>query len=175
MARPRDYQAERRRKVALKVVRGRSEYQRLNPREREARHRAFEALSEMRNEKVSLRTAARRSGTTPETVRRYAGGSLMRQGRRYVPTSSDRSYQRMSVLSSAGVVDVDVRGSRARSLVGRHWNAIQRFAATGDVGVITPFEGKHVGGAELASDPDQIEEFLRRREIDIEDIYITAA
>jgi hypothetical protein len=159
----------------LKVVRGRSEYERLRPREREARHNAFEALSEMRNERVSLRVAARRAGTTPETVRRYAGQSLVRQGRRYVPTASDRSYQRMSVLSSDGVVDIDVRGSRARSTVGRHWNAIQRFAATGDVGVLRSFAGRRVGGAELASDPDQIEEFLRRREIDIDDIYVTAA
>jgi hypothetical protein len=35
--------------------------------------------------------------------------------------------------------------------------------------------GKRVGGAVLATDPDQIEEFLHRREIDIDDIYITAA
>ena len=175
MANSRDYQAERRRRTVLKTVRGRSEYEHLQPREREARHKAFEALNEMRSQKVSLRVAARRHGTTPETVRRYAGDSLVRQGRRYMPTSSDRSYQRMSVLSNDGVVDVDVRGSRARSTVGRHWNAIQRFAATGDVGVLTPFAGKRVGGAVLATDPDQIEEFLRRREIDIDDIYITAA
>jgi hypothetical protein len=175
MARSRDYQAERRRRTVLKPVRGRYEYERLQPREREARHKAFEALSEMRSEKVSLRVAARRHGTTPETVRRYAGDSLARQGRRYVPKPADRSYQRMSVLSNEGVADVDVRGSRARSAVGRHWNAIQRFAATGDAGVLTPFEGRRVGGAVLATDPDQIEEFLRRREIDIDDIYITAA
>jgi hypothetical protein len=175
MARSRDYQAERRHRTVLKVVRGRSDYERLRPREREARHKVFEALSEMRNEKVSLRVAARRHGTTPETVRRYAGNSMVREGRRYVPTLADRSYQRMSVLSSEGVVDIDVRGSRARSAVGRHWNSIQRFAATGDVGVLTPFVGKRVGGAVLATDPDQIEEFLHRREIDIDDIYITAA
>lgn len=175
MAASRDYPAERRRRTVLKVVRGRSEYERLSPREREARNKAFEALNEMRGKKVSLRVAARKAGTTPETVRRYAGNALVREGRRYVPTSADRSYQRMSVLSTGGVVDVDVRGSRARSVVGRYWNAIQRFAATGDVGVLTPFVGKRIGGVELATDPDQIEEFLRRREIDIDDIYITAA
>jgi len=175
MARSRDYPAERRRRTVLKVVRGRTDYEQLRQTEREARHKAFEALSDMRSERISLRVAARRHGTTPETVRRYAGNSLVRQGRRYVPTPSDRSYQRMSVLSNEGVVDVDVRGSRARSAVGRHWNTIQRFAATGDVRVLTPFEGKRVGGAVLTTDPDQIEEFLRRREIDIDDIYITAA
>jgi hypothetical protein len=159
----------------LKVVRGRSDYERLRPAQREARHKAFEALNEMRSNKVSLRVAAKKSGTTPETVRRYAGDSLVRQGRRYMAKPSDCSYQRMSVLSTDGVVDIDVRGSRARSLVGRHWNAIRRFAATGDVGALTPFEGKRVGGAVLATDPDQIEEFLRRREIDIDDIYITSA
>jgi hypothetical protein len=173
MARIRDYSAERRNRTLPRKVRGRAEYERLMPAEREARHKAFEALSEMRSEKVSLRVAARRHGTTPETVRKYAADSLVLQGRRYVPTPSDRSYQRMSVLSPEGVVDIDVRGSRARSMVGRHWNAIQRFAATGDVGALTPFAGKRVGGAVLATDPDQIEEFLRRGEIDIDDIYIT--
>jgi len=173
MARTRDFSAEYRQRTMPRKVRGRSEYERLRPAEREARHKAFETRSAMRTEKVSLRTAARRHGTTPETVRRYAGDSLVRQGQRYVPTPSDRSFQRMSVLSSDGVVDVDVRGSQARSAVGRHWNAIQRFAATGDVGVLTPFAGKRVGGAVLATDPDQVEEFLRRGEIDIDDIYIT--
>jgi len=173
MAKSRDYAAERLRRSKLKTVRGRADFERLSPAQREARHKAFEALGEMRKQQVSLRVAARRAGTTPETVRRYAGDSLVLEGRRYVPTASDRSYQRMSVLSTEGVVDIDVRGSRARSIVGRHWNAIQRFAVTGDVGVLSPFEGKSVGGAALVTDPDQVEEFLRRREIDIDDIYVT--
>jgi hypothetical protein len=75
------------------------------------------------------------------------------------------------VLSNAGLVDIDTRGSRVRSLVGRHWNAIQRFGVTGDVAYPRPFEGKRAGGVELVTNPDLIEEYLRQGGIDIDDIY----
>ncbi|MGO8873427.1 MAG: hypothetical protein ACLQPH_18890 [Acidimicrobiales bacterium] len=154
------------------TVRGRSDYERLTPKEQEARHRAYEAISEMRREGVSLKVAAHRVGTTPKTVRRYASETLVKDGRRYRATPSDRSYQRMSALSTEGLRDIDVRGSRARSLVGGHWSAIGRFAATGDVSVLAKFRQKRVGGIELATEPDLIEEYLRQGELDIDDIYV---
>ena len=158
--------------IVPKHIRGRSDYEKLSPREQEARHRAFEAISEMRRNGVSLKVAAHRVGTTPATVQRYASGALTKEGRRYKATRSDRSYQRMSVLSTEGLRDIDVRGSNARSLAGRHWGAIGRYAATGDLAILTPFAGKRVGGIELATDPDLIEEYLRRGELDIDDIYV---
>lgn len=78
----------------------------------------------------------------------------------------------MSVLSTEGLRDVDTRGSRVRSLISDHWRALGRFGATGDVAVLARFKGKRVGGVELASDPDQIEEYLRQGELDIDDIYV---
>ena len=153
-------------------VRGRADYEKLTLREQEARHRAFEVVGVMRNQNLSLHAASQLVGTTPETVRRYASDALTKEGRRYKVTRSDRSYQRMSALSTEGLRDIDVRGSRARSLVGRHWSAIGRFAATGDVTLLRPFTGKRVGGIELATDPAAIEEYLRRGELDIDDIYV---
>jgi len=153
-------------------IRGKSDYEQLTPREQEARHRAFEVVGVMRNQNLSLHAASGLVGTTPETVRRYASDALTKEGRRYRATESDRSYQRMSALSTEGLRDIDVRGSRARSLVGRHWSAIGRFAATGDLSVLKPFAGKRVGGIELATNPDAIEEYLRRGELDIDDIYV---
>lgn len=155
-----------------KSVRGRKDYERLTPEEQEARHRAFEAVGEMRSRGLSLRAAAQFVGTTPNAVRRYADDALVKEGGRYYATVSDRAYQRMSVLSVNGVVDVDTRGSRVRSLVGRHWNAIRRFGASGDVSYLKPFEGKRAGGVELATDPDLIEEYIRQGEVDIDDIYV---
>src|SRR5665213_3646229 len=131
-------------------VKGRADYEKLSPSQQEARHRAFEAISEMRRDGVSLKTAAHRVGTTPLTVKRYAGDVLTKDGRRFKAAPTDRSYQRMSALSTEGLRDIDVRGSRARSLVGGHWNAIKRFGATGDVSVLAKFKGKRVGGFELA-------------------------
>ena len=155
-----------------RLVRGRSDYARLRPSEREARQRAFDALREMRVHDLSLSAASRRAGTTPQTVRRYAGSSLRRSGGRYRATRSDRAYQRMAVLSTEGLVDVDVRGSAKRSLVARHWNAVRRFGGSGDVYELRRFAGQFVGGVELASDPDAVEEYLRRGEVDIDDIYV---
>jgi hypothetical protein len=164
---------KRKRRPAITPVhlRGRRDYERLSPAEREARHRAFEAIAEMRHNGLSLRAAAKFTGTTPATVRRYADEALIKEDVRYYATVSDRAYQRMSVLSNAGLVDIDTRGSRVRSLVGRHWNAIQRFGVTGDVAYLRPFEGKRAGGVELVTNPDLIEEYLRQGEIDIDDIY----
>jgi len=154
-------------------IKNRPEYEAMSPRERETRHRAFDAIHEMRRSDVSLKEAARRAGTTPRSVQRYAGDLLVHEGSRYRATPSDRSYQRMAVLSTNGLADVDTRGSAVRSLIARHWNAIGRFAATGDVAVLEPFRGKRVGGVELAADVATIEEYLRRGEIDIDDIYLS--
>jgi hypothetical protein len=153
-------------------IRGRADYERLTPSQQEARHRAFEVIGEMRSEGLSLRAASQLVGTTPKTVRRYASEALEKEGRRYWATPSDRSYQRMSALSTEGLRDIDVRGSRARSLVGGHWSAIGRFAATGDLSVLAKFIGKRVGGFELATDPNLIEEYQRQGELDIDDIYV---
>ena len=77
----------------------------------------------------------------------------------------------MSALTIEGLQDIDTRGSKSRSLVSAHWRAVNRFSATGDVFVLIPFKGKRVGGYTLATDPDQIEEYARRGELDIDDIY----
>jgi hypothetical protein len=153
-------------------VRNRADYESLTHREQEARHRAFQVVSRMRRKGLSLSAAAHQVGTTPETVRRHASEALVQEGRRWRVTPSDRSYQRMSVLSIDGLRDIDVRGSRVRSLAGRHWNAIGRFAATGDVSVLAPFVGRSTGGVLLATDPDLLEEYLRSGDLDIDDIYV---
>jgi hypothetical protein len=77
----------------------------------------------------------------------------------------------MTVYGPDGRVEVDVRGSRAASLVGGHHNEISRYLATGDPRYLTPFIGKRVGGVELLTDIPRIEELAARRELDIDDIY----
>jgi hypothetical protein len=152
-------------------VRGRSDWQRLNPRQREAHYRALRAISYMRSEGVPLTVAADLAGTTPRTVHRYAGDALHRGPGRYRVALGDRLYRRMAVYGLGGRVDVDVRGSRAASLVGAHHNALSRYLATGDRRLLAPFRGKTVGGVELLTDPDQIEALAARRDLDIDDIY----
>ena len=152
-------------------VRGRQDYEELTPAEQEARHRSYEVIAEMRKG-LSLYGASHLVGTTPDTVLRYASAEVVKEGRRYRVTPSDRSYQRMSVLSTEGLRDIDTRGSRTRFLISGHWNAVGRFLATGDVSLLAPFRGKRVGGVELATAPELIEEYGRQGELDIDDIYV---
>jgi hypothetical protein len=80
-------------------------------------------------------------------------------------------YRRMAVYGYHGRVDVDVPTRRAASLVGSHFNAVGRFLATGDPSYLDPFIGRRVGGVELLTDPNRIEQLEARRELDIDDIY----
>src|SRR5689334_11815040 len=105
-------------------VRGSKQLAALTPRQRIAQARALEAVSLMRRERLSLAKASRRAGTTPKTVRLYAGSALERRGGRVRAKSGDTLLARMPVLTSHGPSELDVKGSRNRSLVGRHWNAI---------------------------------------------------
>ena len=147
-----------------------AEYLALSDTEREDSQLAFDAINEM-SRGHSLAAAAAKVGTTPANVKRYASDSLIKVDGRY-QTKPDRSYRRMSVLSVDGVVDIDTRGSRVRSTIGSHWNAVRQFGATGDVALLEPFEGNRVGGVLLETDPDQIEEYLRQGGLDIDDIYV---
>ncbi len=138
----------------------------------DARSRALEAISRMRISRLSLSAAARASGTTPRTVRRYAAGALVQTGRRTTAAPTDRLYRRMAVLGADGARhDVDVRSSAQASRVAAHWNAVDRYLCTGDTTALNPFRNHKVGGQQLATDPTALEAFARRGELAIESIY----
>lgn len=152
-------------------VPGRAWYEALRPSEREARSRALSAVARMRTDRLPLRAAAKAAGTTPETVRRYAGAALVRQGRRYTVTPTDRLYRRMNLLTADGRVEVEVRSSTQARRVAAHWNAADVFARTGDTRVLAPFRGVRVGGQLLSTDPDDLERHARHGELSIDEIY----
>jgi hypothetical protein len=152
-------------------VTGPASYERLRPATREARFRALEAVSRMRSENLSLTAAARASGTTAATVRRYAAGGLTQHGRRTVATTSDRMYRRMVVLSPDGPREVDVRSSAQASRVGAHWNAVDAYLRTGNERALRKFASVRIGGVALVIDPEQIETYAHRGELAIDDIY----
>jgi len=144
----------------------------LHPREREARRAAFDALTLMRRDGLSLGAAAERAGTTPAAVLRHTGPALELERGRYRARPADRLLRVMRVLGPGGVEhEVEVRGSRAASLVGEHWAAIGVYLQTGDDSRLQALEGKRVAGIWLETDPDAIEEWARRGELEIEDIY----
>ncbi len=147
----------------------RGDLRRLHPEEREALRAALDALTYMRGERLSLRQAAERAGTTPAAVLRHAGSALGREHGRYVARPADRLLRVMTVLGPQGVKhEVAVRGSRVASLLGEHWSAVQQYVRTGDEGPLRRLDGRTVAGIPLETDPDAIEEWARRGELDVD-------
>ncbi len=113
--------------------------------------------------RVSLSTAAKRAGTTPNTVLRHARPALERRGGRYSAAPADRLARPMLVLGrDVGVVTVSVRGSRQASLIGGHWNAVHTYLATGSSSALRAYAGRSVAGVEFETDLDVIDELRMR-------------
>lgn len=145
-------------------------YGKLRASEKQARGRALEALSKMRKGS-SLSKAAAEAHTTPNTVAKYAGAQLRREGGRMVASKGDRLFRVMRVITTEGVQEVALGGSRQASLVAAHANAVKHFLATGDDEPLHRFADVKVGGMELETDPAKLEESGRRGELEYEDIY----
>jgi len=77
----------------------------------------------------------------------------------------------MRILTGDGVEDVELHTFRARSIVGSHWNAVQRFLATGETDDLEAFRGILIRNRGLLTDPDEIERQARIGELDVDDIY----
>lgn len=143
--------------------------------ERETFGRVLHALAISRREGRSLSDAARRAGTTPATVERYAGSAVERRGRRVVVRRGDRLYRRLLVQTVDGQREIGVRGSHAASAVAGHWHALNLYLLHGDDRELRRFADKRVGGYRLQTDLDEIEAAHDREEVRFEDLYAEAA
>jgi hypothetical protein len=146
----------------------------LSPREHDTYERVLDAVKISRAEKVSLSAAAMRAGTSPATVKRYAGSAFEQRGHKLVARDGDRLYRRLHTLTTDGRREVGVRGSRVASLVSGHWRATDA-ALKGDERHLRAYEGKRVGGYFLETDLDAIEAAADREEVRFEDLYAEAA
>ena len=84
---------------------------------------------------------------------------------------SSGGFRRMLVLTTRGVREVAIPARRERSDVAAHMGAATHFLRTGDASRLARFEGQHVEGHELETDPYRIEEWWRGGEFDFLDIY----
>lgn len=149
-------------------IRSAASFARLTSRERAAYSRTLEALGEMRRGR-SLTAASRNAGTTPGTVRKYAGATIKRPGARYA-LGRDRLYRPVTVLTNTGKETLSL-GRRDSTTVSRHWNAVGRYLKQGDSSELERFRGVSMGGYELESDLDVIDELAARGELEFESIY----
>lgn len=142
----------------------------LTPKERLARRRALEVVSEARRGKGSLSKLARARGMSPKTVRR-ASGVFRKQGGRWVPTRSDRVERWLKSYENGSRVEVLVRDSRTASRLSRYSNAVGHYLESGDPSGLAEFEGKTYRDAygtvhTFDTDPAAIRAAIERLESD---------
>src|ERR1700720_4625991 len=88
----------------------------LNPStnvQRDRQRRVLDAIAlKRRRPELSMSEAARQSGTTVKTIRRYAGGALQERSRRLDVMATDRIRREMRFLSAKGQTTIQVTNSR---------------------------------------------------------------
>ncbi len=131
---------------AVKPVKTARQAARLRPQEREAQQRAVHAIDLMSRDKLSLSIAAKRAGTTPNTVLRYTKPALAQQpGGRYAvsrPSAVYRSPIRFNTPN--GHIFLPVRSRRIRSQISDYHRAVDHYfgSPTGDDGPLRKFRGR---------------------------------
>ena len=151
----------------------------LEPRtgkQHEAKRRALDAIAlKRRHPELSLTQAARGSGTTVKTIRRYAPAALETRSGRLDVKRSDRIPRDLRFLTAKGQVTVRVTNSRDASRVAKYNNAVRRFAMTLDGSQLKQFEGKALKAGseryEFVTDPAALARLARAGEIHFLDIY----
>jgi hypothetical protein len=88
----------------------------LSPPEQKAATRAWNAVALKRADPdLSKREAARQAGTTPNAIAKYVGPAW------------PSSVRRWSFLTEDGVITLDVRDKRTKSILGKYDNALRKY------------------------------------------------
>jgi hypothetical protein len=119
-----------------------------NAKERNDQLDALAALKLMRREGLSAHRAVEIEGTTVPNLERYAGSALRKVGKDYVAKPIDDLVRPMLWLDSRGVQPIEIRGSKAASLNGQFWNAVDD-ALKGKRSALKGFEGRTLPGTKL--------------------------
>ncbi len=110
--------------------------------------RVIEAISKMRNSKVSLTQAAREARVSPRTVTKWGKAALRKNNSgKYVVKKNDNLLRVLSIPTTEGTQPIAVRGSKQASLLGEYWNAVHRYLQTGDISKFKGFRGQKIKDA----------------------------
>jgi hypothetical protein len=117
-------------------------------RERNDQLDAFAALKLMRREGLPASRAVEVEGTTISNLERYAGSALRKVGKDYVAKPIDDLVRPMWWLDAKGLQPIEIRGSKAASLNGQYWNAVDD-ALKRKRNALKGFEGRTLPGTKL--------------------------
>jgi hypothetical protein len=144
--------------------------------ERENYRLALDVLGRMRHGE-SLYSAARAVHTTPDSVRRYVGQALSRNGRgRFVASPVDHFYRRMKWLDAQGLSWVEPANSREASKLAAYWSAVLRYVSTGNDRGLRRFRQMRLRTRNKLSLPfltdlDSLDDLAGAGELSFEDLY----
>jgi hypothetical protein len=134
-------------------------------------------ISKMRSGRTSLRKAAREFGIEPNQVIRLGRSALKKQKNgRYAARKTDRVLRMLGVLTVDGKREIAVRDSRQASVIGSHWDAVQRYWQTGDDSALPQFHGKKITDASrkrhlLLTDLDELDRLGSAGVLSFESLY----
>mgnify|MGYP006281429203 CR=1 FL=1 len=159
------------------MARRRPQPRELPERSLEARRRALDGLSLMRDAGISMTEAARRSRTTPRTMKKYLGETLEVEGSgRYQARESDRLVRRMRFMTETGLVALEVRHSSTASKIARYSDAVRKYLAGKGTEFLEPFKGQSfiADGIryEFITDIQTLERLANAGEVSFEDLYV---
>ncbi|MGA8575269.1 MAG: hypothetical protein WB609_06190 [Candidatus Cybelea sp.] len=142
----------------------------------DAYRRALDAIGlKRRHPKMSFTKAAKLSGTTIKTVRKYAASAIEVRSGRIDVTRSDRLKRRMRMLTDKGEIAIPTTSSQTASRISRYNNAVREFYATGKTTALKPFVGKAVrsGGKryEFVTNPAALNRLGRAGSVHFSEIY----
>ena len=102
----------------------------------------------------------------------------MRKDKRghYTTKRSDRLLRVMMLPTPDGPREIAVRNSRAASLLGEYWNAVQAYLETGDKSKLEKFKGKFVTDASgtkvsLLTDTNELDRLGSAGVLSFESLY----
>lgn len=138
--------------------------------------RALQVVSRVRHGE-SLSRASKDLSISVDTVRRYTGSALERDGGgRWRAKPSDRLYRRMRWLDSRGQTTVELANSKEASKLSAYWNAVEHYLMTGDDRSLRRFRQMRLRTRQKATlgfvtDPDQLDRLAYAGQLAFEDLY----
>jgi hypothetical protein len=139
--------------------------------------RATQVVSQMRANGISLRKASREAGIDPRAVATLAKSSLKKGKRgRYAVTPNDKLLRVLALPTRKGVREVALRDSRQASVVGKYWDAVQKYLRTGDESSLKQFRRKRIVDTNkkhirFITDADQLDRLANAGVLSFESIY----
>lgn len=153
------------------------QFSRLPEPSQDIRNRVSRAIAEMRGHGHSLHEAAREHGVSPDTMVRLSGTALRKLSNgRYVARASDSLFRTIVLPTRRGLREAVLSDSRSASIVGKYWNAVHAYLATGDDSALHDFRPRYVADAdsnrvELLTNLDELDRLASAGVLSFESIY----